>query len=74
VTVNGRSAPTETAHPTGILVIPILEGSNDVWVRFRRTLDRTIGNAISGFSLILLAVVWIRTRPKLIPPKRKDNP
>ena len=62
VTVNGKPAPTQTAKVTGQMIIPILAGTNDVQVRFRRTADRTIGAAISGISLILLAAAWIKTR------------
>jgi hypothetical protein len=63
VTVNGQSAHAQTAEVTGQMIIPILEGTNDVRVQFRRTTDRTIGDAISWASLMLLAAAWIKTRP-----------
>jgi hypothetical protein len=44
------------------MIIPIPEGRNDVRIRFRRTIDRTIGDAISGLSFLLLAAAWIKTR------------
>jgi len=49
---------------TGQMMIPILPGTNDVRIRFERTTDRVIGDAISGISLMLLAVAGIKTRPK----------
>ena len=64
ITVNGQPAQAQTAEVTGQMIIPILEGPNDVRIRFRRTIDRTIGDAISWVSLILLAAAWIKTRPK----------
>ncbi len=64
VTVNGQPAKAQTAEVTGQMIIPILEGTNDVRVHFRRTTDRTIGDAISWVSLILLAAAWIKTRSK----------
>jgi hypothetical protein len=64
VTVNGQPAQAQTAEVTGQMIIPILEGTNDVRVHFRRTTDRTIGDAISWVSLILLAAAWVKTRPK----------
>jgi hypothetical protein len=64
ITVNGQPAAAQTAEVTGQMIFPILAGTNDVRVRFRRTTDRTIGDAISGVSLMLLAAAWIKTRPK----------
>lgn len=64
VTINGQPAPTQTADVTGQMMIPILPGTNDVRIRFERTTDRVIGDAISGISLMLLAVAGIKTRPK----------
>jgi hypothetical protein len=70
VTVNGQPAQAQTAEETGVMIVPILEGTNDVRLRFRRTVDRTIGDAISGVSWMLLIVVWIKTRPKPRPGQR----
>jgi len=64
VTVNGQPAQTQAAEVTRQMIIPIREGTNDVRVHFRRTTDRTIGDAISWISLILLAAAWIKTHPK----------
>ncbi len=64
VTVNGQPTPALTAEVTALMIVPILEGTNDVRIHFRRTIDRTLGDAISGVSLVLLAAAWIKTRPK----------
>jgi len=63
VSVNGQPEPAQTAEVTGQMIIPILAGTNDVRVHFRRTTDRTIGDAVSWLSLMLLAAAWIKTRP-----------
>jgi hypothetical protein len=64
VVVNGQPAEAQTAEGTGQMIIPIREGTNDVLVQFRRTIDRTIGDGISFASLMLLAAAWITTRSK----------
>jgi len=46
------------------MMIPILRGTNDVRIRFERTTDRVIGDAISGISLMLVAVACIKKKPK----------
>jgi len=64
VTVNSQPVQAQTAEVTGLMIVPILEGTNDVRIHFRRTPDRTIGDGISWVSLIVLAAAWIKTRPK----------
>ena len=64
VTVNDRPVPAQTAEVTGQMLVPILEGANHVRIRFRRTIDRTIGDAISSLTSILLTAAWIKTRRK----------
>jgi hypothetical protein len=64
VTVNGKAAQTRTAEVTGEMIIAIPEGRDDVRIHFHPTADRTIGEAISGTSFVLLTVVWIRARPR----------
>ncbi len=64
VVVNGQPAEAQTAEGTGQMIIPIRQGTNDVLVQFRRTIDRTIGDGISFASLMVLAAAWITTRPK----------
>ena len=64
VTINGHPAQAQAADVTGVMIVPILKGTNDVRIRFRRTIDRTIGDAISWISCLLLGAAWIKTRPK----------
>ncbi len=64
VTVNGQPAPAHGAEVTGQMSIPIVKGTNDVRIHFRRTIDRTIGDGISWVSLILLGAAWSKTRPQ----------
>jgi hypothetical protein len=53
-TVNGRPVPTESEEPTGAMMIKVPGGRSQVQVAFRRTLDRTIGAAISFAGVIVL--------------------
>lgn len=62
VTVNGHPAEVRTAEVTGQMIVPVLEGTSNVRIHFRRTIDRTIGNVISGLSLICLVAFGIKTR------------
>jgi hypothetical protein len=65
VVVNGQPTPTRTTEVTGLIVIPIAAGDSDVYIHFRRTIDRFVGNIISLISLALLVVAWMKTRPKV---------
>jgi hypothetical protein len=62
--VNGKPAETRTTDVTGLLVVPIVAGNSDVYVHFRRTIDRFVGNIVSLISLALLVVACIKTQPK----------
>ena len=64
VVVNGKPTETRTTDVTGLIVIPVAAGDNDVRIRFRRTLDRVAGNVVSLISLAVLVVAWIKTRSK----------
>jgi uncharacterized membrane protein len=63
VVVNGKPVDTQKTDVTGLLVIPIAAGDNDVQINFRRTIDRAIGNAVSLLSLGVFVILWMRTRP-----------
>ena len=54
VVVNGKPAKTLTTEVTGLLVVPVAAGNNDVQVQFRRTRDRSLGDVVSLISLGLL--------------------
>jgi hypothetical protein len=62
VTVNGKAVEAQTTEITGLMVVPIGAGRNDVRIRFGRTTDRTIADAVSLISLGLLVVAWVKTQ------------
>ncbi|MFI5114803.1 MAG: hypothetical protein ACHP7J_06625, partial [Terriglobales bacterium] len=64
VVVNGKATETRRTDDTGLIVIPMAAGDNDVHIYFRRTIDRVVGNVVSLISLGLLIVAWIGTQPK----------
>jgi hypothetical protein len=70
VVVNGKPTPTRTADVTGLIIIPIAAGNNDVHIHFRRTNDRVAGNVVSLISLAVLAVAWAKTLPRQRPSRR----
>jgi len=61
VVVNGKPTGTRTTDVTGLIVIPIAAGANDVQIHFRRTSDRVVGNIVSLISLALFVTVWLKT-------------
>ena len=61
VTVNGTPTPTETSEVTGLMIIPIKAGEDDVRICFARTPDRLFGGALSLLSVVVLVTLWIRT-------------
>jgi XTP/dITP diphosphohydrolase len=61
VVVNGKPTETNRTDVTGLIIIPIAAGDNDVHIHFRRTIDRSVGNVVSLISLALLVVAWART-------------
>ena len=65
VTVNGTPTPTETSAVTGLMIIPIKAGEDDVRICFARTPDRLFGGALSLMSLVVLVTLWIRTVPQV---------
>jgi hypothetical protein len=62
VVVNGLPAETQKTDVTGLLVIPVSAGDNDIQIEFRQTLDRLTGNIVSGGSLGLFVLLWVKTR------------
>jgi hypothetical protein len=70
VVVNGKPTATQKTEVTGLIVIPIAAGDSDVYIYFRRTMDRHIGNAVSLISLALFVVAWVETRT---PNRRPAN-
>jgi hypothetical protein len=74
VLVNGKPAATETTEVTGLMVIPVAAGFNDVRIHFRRTIDRLVGNVVSLISLALLLAAWAKTRPSQRRPPNLVGP
>ena len=61
VVVNGKPTATQKTEVTGLIVIPIAAGDNDVRIHFRRTSDRVAGTVVSLISLAAFVLAWIRT-------------
>jgi hypothetical protein len=64
VTVNGRATETEKTPVTGLMVVPVAAGDSDVYIYFRRTTDRIVGDIVSLISLAVFLVLWVRTQSK----------
>src|SRR5258708_36100245 len=58
VVVNDKPTKTQRTDVTGLIVIPIAAGDNDVHIHFRRTIDRSVGNVVSLISLALFVAAW----------------
>jgi hypothetical protein len=56
VEVNERVVSAETHETTGLMVVPVGAGENNVRVTFARTWDRTLGGVLSSFTFLVLAV------------------
>jgi XTP/dITP diphosphohydrolase len=61
VVVNGKPTETQRTDVTGVIVIPISAGDNDVQIHFRRTVDRLVGNVVSLISLALFVAAWFKS-------------
>lgn len=59
VEVNGQTVQPERMDDVNQMVVPVDEGSSRIRVRFMRTMDRNIGDAIAALSALLaLVLVW----------------
>ena len=59
--IDSKPAQPGTVPDSGEMLVPLPAGAHHVELDFRRTPDRTIGAAISGFSAIaILVFVWAR--------------
>jgi hypothetical protein len=68
VAVNGKPTETQRTDVTGLIVIGIAAGDNDVDIYFRRTIDRVAGNVVSLISLALLIIAWMKARREALRP------
>jgi hypothetical protein len=64
VSVNGRATETQKTDVTGLVVIPISAGDSDIYIYFRRTKDRLVGDIVSLISLAVFVAIWIKTQPQ----------
>ena len=65
VEVNDSPAQFELRPETGQILVPLAAGSNRVDLRFRRTRDRALGDAISAISTVTLAAfAWVFGRKR----------
>lgn len=64
VIVNGRRAETQRSETTGLMVIPVAAGENDVRIYFGRTLDRPVGGIVSLISIGVFGLAWIKTKTR----------
>jgi hypothetical protein len=62
VAVNGKPTKTQKTEITGLIVIPVVAGENDVNINFRPTIDRIVGNIVSLISLAIFVVTWMKMR------------
>lgn len=73
VTVNSNPVEAAKTETAGLISIPIAAGENNVDIRFRRTMDRTVGGIISLISFALLVLVWIYGRRGNLLSRRIQN-
>jgi hypothetical protein len=67
--VNGQKTATEKTETTGLMVIPVGAGENDIYLYFQRTRDRMIGDVVSLISLASLLIGWIKLHTSLRVPQ-----
>jgi len=70
VMVNGATVTPQSDDPTGRMVIALPAGRSEVDVRFVRTVDRWIGDAMSLAAIIVLGGFWYLGRKRQFPPQR----
>jgi hypothetical protein len=62
VEVNGRMVSTETQETTGVMIVPVTAGENDIEIKFVRTWDRKAGEWISIMTAVITFAVWFAVR------------
>jgi len=72
VEVNGKTVQPERMDDVNQMVIPVNAGSSEIRVRFVRTMDRKLGNAISALSGFLAALLLWTGRKRVTGGRSKD--
>jgi len=62
ITVGGELTQARTLEVTGLIMVPVNAGENDVRIIFARTSDRLAGDIAWLISLIVLIAAWIKTQ------------
>ncbi len=73
VSVNGKQIQPDHLEGVMAMVVPVPAGKSMIEVEFTRTADRTIGGAVSGASLVLVALLYAAEKRKIAQPKGKDE-
>ncbi|HZP23535.1 MAG TPA: 6-pyruvoyl-tetrahydropterin synthase-related protein [Terriglobales bacterium] len=64
VMVNGLAATPQSEDPTGRMVIALSSGRSEVDVRFKRTADRWLGDAMSLLAIALITALFLTNRAR----------
>jgi uncharacterized membrane protein len=60
--LNGVTVPFETDHESGQMLLPVPAGISHAEIKFVRTWDRMIGDALSVATILVLSVVFLFLR------------
>jgi hypothetical protein len=64
VQINGRPQEPERLDDVNVMVVPVEAGTSEIQIKFGRTTDRKIGDAISLLcAFVTLCFFWIGRRP-----------
>jgi hypothetical protein len=74
VMVNGKPVATETSSVTGLMIVPVAAGNNDVQIHFGRTADRWVGGMVSLISIIVFCLLWMKSRQIQSPTIARIDP
>ena len=59
--LNGKPVETQTSEVTGLIIIPVPAGENDVRLHFGSTPDRPVGGIVTLLSIGVLGMGWKKT-------------
>lgn len=63
-TLNGKTAPLATSQETGQMLLPVPAGTSRAEIKFVRTRDRVVGNAVSLISALVLIPLMLVLRQR----------